>query len=301
MTAPENVILNGVMMGLSRREAQRRLDAVLDFAELADFTELKLKNYSSGMIVRLAFAVMVQADSDIMLIDEVLAVGDAAFAQRCLDVFQAKRDAGKTIVFVTHDMITLQAFCHRVLVLDEGEQRFLGDPEEAAMEYYRLNFTLGDGSTEPAATSAPGENYAGVVDAWLSDDAGKRVENVEQGRPINLNVVIEAREDLERPVFGFHFLNRPGVAVFSFNRPLTVADGRPDRLAAGERVRISGRVENPLLPGSYFVNCWIWRHRHDRDTALQIVRLLEFVVYGNELSPGVVSVDADVQIVPEGA
>ncbi len=87
LTARENVVLNGVLMGLSRREAQRRLDAVIDFAELQDFADLKLKNYSSGMMVRLAFAVMVQADADIMLIDEVLAVGDAAFAQKCMDVF----------------------------------------------------------------------------------------------------------------------------------------------------------------------------------------------------------------------
>src|SRR5215208_7740289 len=103
LTSRENVQLNGVMMGLSRREAARRLDAVLDFSELREFSELKLKNYSSGMLVRLAFAVMVQADADVMLVDEVLAVGDAAFARKCMDVFREKREAGKTIVLVTHD------------------------------------------------------------------------------------------------------------------------------------------------------------------------------------------------------
>ena len=98
LTARENVALNGVMMGLGRREAARRLDAVLDFAELREFIDLKLKNYSSGMMVRLAFAVMVQADADMMLVDEVLAVGDAAFAQKCMDVFRenaaGRQDAG---------------------------------------------------------------------------------------------------------------------------------------------------------------------------------------------------------------
>ena len=108
LTARENVVLNGVLMGLSRREAQRRLGAVIDFAELHEFADLKLKNYSSGMMVRLAFAVMVQAEADIMLIDEVLAVGDAAFAQKCMDVFHERRRAGKTIVLVTHDMATVQ-------------------------------------------------------------------------------------------------------------------------------------------------------------------------------------------------
>ena len=104
LTARENGLLNGVLLGLTKKEAARRLDSVLDFAELEDFVELKLKNYSSGMMVRLAFAVMVQADADIMLIDEVLAVGDAAFAEKCMDVFRERRNAGKTIVLVTHDM-----------------------------------------------------------------------------------------------------------------------------------------------------------------------------------------------------
>src|SRR5438105_9918940 len=107
LTARENVELNGVMMGLGRRAARQRLDSVLDFAELREFVDLKLKNYSSGMMVRLAFAVMVGADADVMLVDEVIAVGDAALAQKCTDVFREKRDAGKTLVLVTHDMATV--------------------------------------------------------------------------------------------------------------------------------------------------------------------------------------------------
>src|SRR5581483_1511767 len=121
LTARENVALNGVLFGLSRREAVMRLDAVLDFAELRDFVDLKIKNYSSGMMVRLAFSIMVQADADIMLIDEVLAVGDAAFAQKCMDVFYERRNAGKTIVLVTHDMATVQSLCHRALLLHDGK------------------------------------------------------------------------------------------------------------------------------------------------------------------------------------
>ncbi len=120
LTARENTVLNGVLMGLTRRQAQRRLDAVLDFGELRDFVDLKVKNYSSGMMVRLAFSIMVQADADIMLIDEVLAVGDAAFGQKCMDVFYERRDAGKTLVLVTHDMSTVQSLCHRAMVIHDG-------------------------------------------------------------------------------------------------------------------------------------------------------------------------------------
>ncbi len=139
LTGRENAVLNGVLMGLSRQEAQRRLGAVLEFAELEEFDELKLKNYSSGMMVRLAFAVMVQADADIMLIDEVLAVGDAAFASKCMDVFHERRRAGKTLVLVTHDMESVQALCDRAMLIHDGEMSHIGDPEEAARQYLRRN------------------------------------------------------------------------------------------------------------------------------------------------------------------
>jgi ABC-2 type transport system ATP-binding protein len=299
LTARENVVLNGVMMGLSRREARRRMDDVLDFADLTDFAELKLKNYSSGMMVRLAFAVMVQADADVMLIDEVLAVGDAAFAQKCMDVFHEKRRTGKTIVLVTHDMATVQGMCHRAMLIHDGELRYIGEPEQAAMEYFRLNFgALETGPGGSASGGVPDVN-ARVIHAALENDAGERVENVEQGQPILLNLTIEARQELAGPIFGVQFLDENGVVVFGFNRTLTRAEGQDDRLAAGQRVRISGRIENPLLPGRYVVIFAVYRNRNQGDVALQLLRLFDFVVYGTRPGIGVVSVSADVEAVPE--
>jgi ABC-2 type transport system ATP-binding protein len=294
LTSRENVVLNGVMMGLGRREAQRRLDAVLDFAELRDFVDLRLKNYSSGMMVRLAFAVMVEADADIMLVDEVLAVGDASFAQKCMDVFREKRRTGRTLVLVTHDMATVQSICDRAMLIHDGEQRYIGDAEEAAMRYYRLNFG-GDGENGRAAPGGVPDVNVRVIEASLRNDAGERVENVEQGEPIGLEVVFEARHDLGEPVFGFHFLNANGDTVFGFNRSLTLGPEEPNTIAAGQRVRIAGQIENPLLPGRYFVNCWISRNRHQGDLALHVVSLLDFVVFGTQPGPGSVSVRADVE------
>jgi ABC-2 type transport system ATP-binding protein len=298
LTARENVVLNGVMMGLTRREAHQRLDAVLEFAELEEFVELKLKNYSSGMMVRLAFAVMVQAEADVMLIDEVLAVGDAAFSQKCMDVFQEKRAAGKTIVLVTHDMATVQGLCDRAMLLHDGERRYIGDPEETAMRYYRFNFA-GAGADDggPEDSGVP-DVHVRAIDAWLENDAGERIENVEQGQPIGLNVMLEARRELAGPIFGIHFLNADGAIVFGFNRALTVGEHEPERIAAGQRVRIAGRVDNPLLPGRYFVQCWIFRERN-RGGALQHVRLFDFIVYGTKPGLGMVSVKTDVEAVPD--
>jgi energy-coupling factor transporter ATP-binding protein EcfA2 len=292
LTSRENVLLNGVLMGLSHQQARRRLGAVLEFAELEQFADLKLKNYSSGMMVRLAFAVMVEADADIMLIDEVLAVGDAAFGQKCMDVFRARRDAGKTVVLVTHDMATVQSFCDRAMLLHDGELEYLGDPEEAALRYYRLNFSGHAGGGE-AAPDVPDVNVR-LIDAWLENRAGERVENVEQGEPIGFNVVFEARHDLDQPVFGFHFLNADGVQLFGFTRSLEPPDGEADVLRAGRRVRLSGTIENRLLPGRYSVSAMISRNRSFGDLALHVLRLLDFVVYGTEPGPGSFAVDVDV-------
>jgi ABC-type polysaccharide/polyol phosphate transport system ATPase subunit len=292
LSSRENVQLNGVMMGLSRREAARRLDSVLDFAELREFADLKLKNYSSGMMVRLAFAVMVEADADIMLIDEVLAVGDAAFAQKCLDVFTQLRAAGRTIVLVTHDMATVQRFCHRALLLHDSKIRYEGDPEETAIRYYRLNFG-GDADEVSTPGTLPDVN-AGVLDVWLENEEGERVQNVEQHRPFRFSCVIEARRDLEKPVFSFQFAGADGAQIFGFSKRLELPEGAPDRLRAGERVKISGEVENRLLPGRYHVSAWVLRNRTAGDLALHTLRLLEFVVYGTDLGAGSVKLDDDV-------
>jgi ABC-type polysaccharide/polyol phosphate transport system ATPase subunit len=286
LTSRENVVLNGVMMGLDRREARRRLDAVLDFAELREFTDLKLKNYSSGMMVRLAFSVMVEADADIMLVDEVLAVGDASFAQKCMDVFRAKRQGGSTVVLVTHDMATVQSFCDRAMLIHDGELQYIGDAEEAALRYYRLNFAGSGAEGGPPEPGGVPDVNVRVVEARMAG------ENVEQGQPIGIHVVFEARHDLVAPIFGFHFLDADGVTVFGFNRAL-------EHVTAGERVRIAGQIDNPLLPGRYFVNCWISRNRTQGDLALHVVRLLDFVVYGTRPGPGSVAVDADVEATVE--
>jgi ABC-2 type transport system ATP-binding protein len=292
LTSRENVVLNGVLMGLSRREARRRLDSVLDFAELHDFVDMKLKNYSSGMMVRLAFSVMVNADADIMLVDEVLAVGDAAFGQKCIDVFTAMRKAGRTIVLVTHDMSTVQRFCHRAMLIHDSQIQYLGDPEETALRYYRLNFG-GDPDHVTERGTLPEVN-ATVIDAWLENEAGERIQNVEQGEPMFFNCIVEARRELRQPVFSYQFIDSEGVEVFGFSKRIKVDNERDDVLGAGRRVLISGEVENRLLPGRYHISQWVIRNRTQGDLALHSFSLLEFIVFGTESGSGQVKLDNDV-------
>ena len=136
LAARDNVIINATMLGLSRREAAARYEAILAFAELEQFADLKLKNYSSGMHVRLAFATAVQVDADVLVVDEVLAVGDAAFQQKCYEQFHRLKAEGRTILFVTHDMSAVERFCDRALLLERGAMRALGDPDEV-IDVYR--------------------------------------------------------------------------------------------------------------------------------------------------------------------
>ena len=126
--------------------------------------DLKLKNYSSGMHVRLAFSVMIQVGADIMLVDEILAVGDASFQQKCFDVFFQMRDEGKTVLFVTHDMAAVQRFCHRAMLLERGKIVAIGAPEEVADRYLELNFEgLGEASGNGPAGARAGDGAARVV------------------------------------------------------------------------------------------------------------------------------------------
>ncbi len=161
------------MMGLSPREARARYDAVIDFAELREFEELKLKNYSSGMHVRLAFSVAIQVDADILLVDEVLAVGDAAFQQKCFDVFNRMRDEGRTIVFVTHDMGSLNRFCHRALLLERGSLVHLGEPHEVADRYLEINF-----GRDPEALAAGARRGAAATARRACSRSGSRTRTV---------------------------------------------------------------------------------------------------------------------------
>ena len=259
-SARENVILNGVLMGLGRREAQRRYDAVLDFSELRDFADVKLKNYSSGMMVRLAFAIMVQAEADIMLIDEVLAVGDAAFAKKCMDVFHERRRRGRTVVLVTHDMGTVEQLCHRALVLNHGVADFVGAPNDAAQRYFQFNAMSGvrpDFNVKVASAA---------VDA--------------SSAPIRVDIELEALRDFDHGRLAFQLRTHDNVTVAGFAHEVGA-------VPLGRHLRVRGELEHRLLPGTYHLDCWVHRHTGD-EQAMQGLRLAEFDVPGETEREGVI-------------
>ncbi|HEX3174071.1 MAG TPA: ABC transporter ATP-binding protein [Solirubrobacterales bacterium] len=296
LTARENVILNGVMMGLTQRETRGRLDAVLEFAELHDFADLKLKNFSSGMLVRLAFSTMMQADADILLIDEVLAVGDAAFQQKCADAFHEMKAAGKTIILVTHEMKTVEEYCHRAMLIDAGEIRQIGDPAEIGRQYLRLNFQPGaqaEGGHAGEGVPAVAEG-ASLVDAWIEDEHRERASGVEHGEEIRLRAEIELSRDTIGVSASFIVANADGVGLFQFSAPIRGADGS-GRVYAGDRVAVSARLANPLAPGRYFVHAGVRQDQGEGDVELFVHGAVDFVVFGGERSGSLLALDHEVE------
>ena len=148
LEAFDNVVMNAVMMGLEPSEARRRFPEILEFSELEDFQHLPLKNYSSGMRARLGFSIMVHVDADLLLFDEVLAVGDAGFQEKCAATFRRLRESDRTGVLVTHSMGALERHCDRALLLEDGRVHEIGSPEEVARAYSSLSRRL------PSASSA---------------------------------------------------------------------------------------------------------------------------------------------------
>ena len=269
------------MMGLTPREMRRRQDAIIEFAELEEFADLKLKNYSSGMLVRLAFAVMMEADADVLLIDEVLAVGDAAFQQKCADAFHQMKAEGKTIVLVTHEMATVEDYCHRAMLIADGEIQHLGDPAEVGREYLRLNFE-GGGRSE-GATEA---EEVRLLEARLEGSDGKPTANVEHGEEIRLRLELEVKRDLPGIDVGFLVANADGVNVFNFGIPVGERE-RKRELSAGQRVVVTAALDNQLAAGRYFVHCGINR-AFDGGIALYLQNAIDFVVFGGPHTRGAV-------------
>jgi len=242
LTARDNVIINAIMLGLTRREAQARFDSIIDFAGLQDFVDLKLKNYSSGMSVRLGFSVAIQVDADVLLVDEVLAVGDAAFQRKCFEEFDRMKADGRTIVFVTHDMGSVERFCDRGLVLERGRIVDLGEPEAITRTYSELNF--GD----PAGDDRD-RTPVRVAAAWCEGAGGERIVTAAQGDPVVACFELEVLEPVADPAFGVIFRNDARHTIFVPTTELT--GGATGRFAAGERVTVRFGFANRLAPSRY--------------------------------------------------
>ncbi len=295
LAARDNVTLNGIMLGLSPREAEARFERIIRFAELEEFVDLKLKNYSSGMHVRLAFAVMIQVDADILLIDEVLAVGDAAFQQKCFDEFNRIRDEGRTVLFVTHDMAAVQRFCDRALVLERGEIRAIGGPEPVARRYLELTFDReagGPGADEESPRA--GDGTARILEVWTEDEHGVRQSVFPQGSTCTFRGVVEFARPAADPSFGVAFVNEHRQNLFVAS---TLTEGEATgHFEAGERVTFSVEFLNVFGPGRYHLSMLVSHRGTGDDVIDRWERIASIVVTGTRSAGGLVDLPHETRL-----
>ena len=291
LTARDNVMINAIMLGLSRRQARERFDSIIAFAELEEFLDMKLKNYSSGMTVRLAFSVAIQVDAEILLIDEVLAVGDASFQQKCFEEFQRLRREGRTILFVTHDMSAVERFCHRAMLLEKGRMIALGEPAAIARRYNELNFgrTIHELSDEVGeAAERRRDRDAEIVDAWFEDPAGQRITSVAHRDSAVACVEVRFNAALEEPIFGVTLRNDVGGTVFATTTAFD--ETATGRFEAGEQVVVRLRFETWFTPTSYTLTPSVARAGTGSDAIDLRPDLATIVVHGGHFTTGVVDV-----------
>ncbi len=291
-------MLNGVMLGLSPREARRRADAVIDFAGLEEFTDLKLKNYSSGMLVRLAFSVMVQVDADVLLIDEVLAVGDAAFQQKCYDEFNRIREQGRTVLLVTHAMSAVERFCDRAMLLERGHVVDIGEPSRIANEYIDVNFQQEKSATREPKSDDDGERWgdqrAEIVESWFEDEHGMRTSQLHHGSRSAFGARVRFNEALDDPLFGFVLQNSQKTTVLQAS---TLDEGRATgRFSAGDEIEFRISFDNIFSPDRYFATPAVarggamiaWIDRRERHASV--------VVTGTRDTDAVVDIPVEIAI-----
>lgn len=234
-TGEENVFMNASLMGFSHRETARLFPTIARFAEIGQFIHQPVKTYSSGMYVRLAFAIAASVEPDILVIDEALAVGDAVFQHRCIRRIKELHDRGCTILFVSHDTAAVRALCDRAILLNAGRMIADGDPPDVLNNYQRIimereeAYDVGTAkdAEKPATLNGPqtpvhytyrhGDGSATIINTELRTDAGRPAQIVESGDPLIASVTVRFEKEVEAPVVGFLIRNRYGVHAYGTN------------------------------------------------------------------------------------
>lgn len=218
LTGRENVFLYGAIMGIPRAEMRRRFDDIVDFAGIGEFIDQPVRFYSSGMYVRLGFSVAVQIDPDILLVDEVLAVGDVDFQRRCLKRMNEFRKSGKTLVLISHDLGAIQSISDRIAILDHGTITNVGGPVDMVDAYHGTLLAAATGGA--ASTTEWGSREALITGVAMLDAAGAPTKRLPDDRIIRIEVTFTSTRRIENPVFGFGIANAERGVVFGSNTQL---------------------------------------------------------------------------------
>jgi ABC-2 type transport system ATP-binding protein len=252
LTGRENVYLNGALLGFDHKQMQAMYSDIVEFAELDKFMDQKLKNYSSGMQVRLAFSIAIRAKSDILLLDEVLAVGDAIFQKKCFDYFKQLKREGRTVIFVSHDTGALQEYCTNGILLEKGKIIKSGRIDTIVKDYLDiLNETEKQHVEEDDKTERRGSGEV-LVESIKIGSTKDRTKIFKDDEPITLDVIFRAQQDVDKPVYGVTITDLTGQIVFQSNtlwRNIPVKN-----LKRGESISLKLQIPNAFNTGTYLVS-----------------------------------------------
>ena len=270
----ENVYLNGQMIGFSKEEIDAKLQDILDFADIGDFIHQPVKTYSSGMFVRLAFAVAINIEPEILIVDEALSVGDVFFQAKCYRKFEEFKEMGKTILFVSHDLSSIGKYCDRVVLLNKGEKLAEGDAKEMVNLYRRVLVNQYDEPGEQNTTQEEtpevqeekstkdqlnlnpkvleyGSKLAEIQDFAIRDKSGMVTNVIEKGEEFSVDMKIHFHETIQEPIFAFTIKDLKGTEITGTNTMYENTPVGPQK--AGETRRITFTQKMPLEAGEYML------------------------------------------------
>ena len=237
LTGRDNVFLSGTILGMSRKKIESLYSEIVEFAEMEEFMDQKLKNYSSGMQVRLAFSIAIRSDSDILLIDEVLAVGDAAFQQKCLNYFEKLKQQKRTVIFVSHDMNSVSQFCNKAIFIEDSKLKAEGSSYKIAQEYLKANMPK-----EEKRKTSKDFDYFKSIDVYNSN--GKKTTNIKIKESFSIRIKWRHNKDIQN--VGIAIFREDGTYCFGTNTQIDKFDISKDEAA----LNYSGPS---LAPGKYSI------------------------------------------------
>lgn len=273
----ENVYLNGTMMGFSEKEIEKRLPEILEFADIGDYVYQPVKTYSSGMFVRLAFAVAININPEILIVDEALSVGDVFFQSKCYHKFEEFKRAGKTIIFVSHDLSSIAKYCDRVMVLNKGDKVAEGEPKEMIDIYKRILVGQYPGAGEAVDETVTGAlgadspnlleygtKEAVIREVYITDDKGLRTNTLLKGSTFTIHMEGEFNETISQPIFAYQFKDVKGTEITGTNTMYERAF--LETVEKGKHVFVTFTQEMNLQGGEYLLSFGLTGFKRDEFT-----------------------------------
>ena len=277
----ENIYLNGTMIGFSEKEIDEKMEAILEFADIGDYVYQPVKTYSSGMFVRLAFAVAINIEPEILIVDEALSVGDVFFQAKCYHKFEEFKEMGKTILFVSHDLSSISKYCDRVVLLNQGVKLGEGSPKEMIDVYkrvlvgqYEMQEQEGANLLEDKDIAAAakmgvnpelleyGTNAAKIIEYYITDDKGIHTTAVIKGQELSIHMEVDFMEDVPAPIFAFTIKNIKGTEITGTNTMVEKAFLEPAQAGAKKEAVFTQKMS--LQGGEYLLSLGVTGYERDK-------------------------------------